>query len=107
MGPTTEGHPCPPAGIAMLQVSNASDWGFRCARSVAALTATPVPPMGLSVPTDMSVPTELGTGRTYVVQRGDTALSIARRFGITVQQLQVANNSDPDRIYPGQTLVIP
>lgn len=49
-----------------------------------------------------------GQGRTYVIQQGDTLLSIARRFGITVQQLQAANNiADPDRIYPGQVLTIP
>jgi LysM repeat protein len=46
--------------------------------------------------------------RTYVVQRGDTLLSIARRFGLTVRQLQAANNiANPDRIFPGQTLTIP
>jgi LysM repeat protein len=49
-----------------------------------------------------------GQGKTYTVQRGDTLLSIARRFGLTVKQLQAANNiSNPDRIYPGQKLIIP
>jgi LysM repeat protein len=49
-----------------------------------------------------------GQGKTYTVQRGDTLLSIARRFGLTVKQLQAANNiSNPDRIYPGQVLTIP
>lgn len=49
-----------------------------------------------------------GQGKSYTVQRGDTLLSIARRFGLTVKQLQTANNiSNPDRIYPGQKLVIP
>lgn len=47
-------------------------------------------------------------GKTYVVQRGDTLLSIARRFGLTVKQLQEANNIvNPDLISVGQTLVIP
>jgi LysM repeat protein len=55
----------------------------------------------------VSVPTA-GQGKTYTVQRGDTLLSIARRFGLTVKQLQAANNiSNPDRIYPGQVLTIP
>ncbi len=55
----------------------------------------------------VAVPTA-GQGKTYVIQRGDTLLSIARRFGLTVKQLQDANNiSNPDRIFPGQTLVIP
>lgn len=49
-----------------------------------------------------------GQGQTYIVQSGDTLLSIARRFGVTVAQLQAANNiANPDRIYPGQVLVIP
>jgi LysM repeat protein len=49
-----------------------------------------------------------GQGKNYVIQRGDTLLSIARRFGLTVKQLQDANNiTNPDRIFPGQTLVIP
>lgn len=52
--------------------------------------------------------TSTGQGQTYVVQKGDTLLSIARRFGVTVAQLQAANNiANPDRIYPGQVLVIP
>lgn len=55
----------------------------------------------------VAVPTA-GQGKTYLIQRGDTLLSIARRFGLTVKQLQDANNiSNPDRIFPGQTLVIP
>lgn len=46
--------------------------------------------------------------RSYTVQKGDTLLSIARRFGLTVKQLQAANNiTNPDKIYPGQTLTIP
>lgn len=55
----------------------------------------------------VSVPTA-GQGKSYTIQRGDTLLSIARRFGLTVKQLQDANNiSNPDRIYPGQVLTIP
>ncbi len=55
----------------------------------------------------VAVPTS-GQGRSYVVQRGDTLLSIARRFGLTVKQIQQANNiTNPDRISVGQTLVIP
>lgn len=55
----------------------------------------------------VAVPTG-GQGRSYVVQRGDTLLSIARRFGLTVKQLQTANNiSNPDRIAVGQKLIIP
>ena len=49
-----------------------------------------------------------GQSRTYVVQKGDTLLSIARRYGLTTKQLQAANNiTNPDKIFPGQKLVIP
>jgi LysM repeat protein len=46
--------------------------------------------------------------RTYTVQRGDTLSSIARRFGTTWQLISSANHlANPNRIYPGQVLVIP
>ena len=43
----------------------------------------------------------------YVVSRGDTLFSIARRFGITVAVLKQANGLTSDLIRPGQRLVIP
>ena len=64
-------------------------------------------PSGASVQAGATQPAQ-SQGKTYVIQRGDTLLSIARQYGLTVQQLAAANNiSDPDRIFPGQTLVIP
>lgn len=49
-----------------------------------------------------------GQAKSYVIQSGDTLMKIARKFGVTVQQLQAANKiTNPDRIYPGQVLVIP
>ena len=44
----------------------------------------------------------------YTVKAGDTLSGIAARFGTTYQVLAQLNGiSDPDRIYPGQTLRIP
>lgn len=42
----------------------------------------------------------------YQVQRGDTLRDIARRFGVTVQQLRAWNDLSGSRIYPGQRLRI-
>lgn len=45
----------------------------------------------------------------YIVQAGDTLWSIARRFGITLEQLLAANPeiTDPNRIFPGQRISVP
>jgi LysM repeat protein len=69
-----------------------------------------VPGTGGAAPASASTPKPAtgGQGRTYVVQKGDTLLSIARRYGLTTKQLQAANNiTNPDKIFLGQKLVIP
>ncbi len=44
----------------------------------------------------------------YTVQRGDTLSQIANRYGTTVQELvQINGISNPNLIYPGQTIRIP
>ncbi|HHY04894.1 MAG TPA: DUF3794 domain-containing protein [Thermoanaerobacterales bacterium] len=44
----------------------------------------------------------------YIVQRGDTLWSIAKRYNVTVDSIVKANNiTQPDMIMPGQQLVIP
>ncbi len=47
------------------------------------------------------------SGRTYVVQYGDTLYRIAVRFGVTVSALMQANGLTSDYIYPGEVLKIP
>jgi LysM repeat protein len=68
-----------------------------------------VPAAGASTTTGSTTTTTDQSGaRTYVIQRGDTLLSVARRFGVTLKDLQAANNiTNPDRIYPGQVIKIP
>ncbi len=70
---------------------------------------------GSGVPPTQPPPTEPPTTQpppptenvTYVVQPGDTLGQIALRFGTTYQQIALLNNiSNPDRIFPGQTLII-
>ncbi len=49
-----------------------------------------------------------GGSQTYVVKRGDTLYTIGLKFGVTADAIQKANNiSNPNRINPGQELVIP
>lgn len=48
------------------------------------------------------------SGRTHVVQPGETLYRIALRYGVTVEVIARANAlPDPTRIFPGQTLTIP
>jgi LysM repeat protein len=55
-------------------------------------------------PTPEPTPTE----RVYEVQSGDTLWDIAQEFGTTVEAIVEANDlEDPDRIAPGDELVIP
>ncbi|MGQ9627089.1 MAG: LysM peptidoglycan-binding domain-containing protein [Anaerolineae bacterium] len=52
-------------------------------------------------------PVAPGPGGTYIVKRGDTLYSIARRYGTTVNALINANNLPSAMIYIGQRLIIP
>ncbi|OQA45987.1 MAG: Muramidase-2 precursor [Chloroflexi bacterium ADurb.Bin325] len=67
-----------------------------------------VPAAGSTGSTGATTTTTQSGARTYVIQSGDTLLSVARRFGVTLKALQAANNiTNPDRIYPGQVIKIP
>lgn len=44
---------------------------------------------------------------SYRVQRGDNLSTIARRFGVRIEELTQINNLNSTRIYPGRLLVIP
>jgi LysM repeat protein len=90
------------------------------------VTATPLP---TQVPTAVPSPTETPISATaeptvspsptppppavtggcyYIVRRGDTLFSIARRFGTTIEAIAQANGlSDPRYIRAGQRLIIP
>lgn len=79
--------------------------------SVQAATATPVvtpPAASPSPPAASPSPQATATARTYVVQRGDTLSSIARRFDTSVEAIAAANGiTNPSLIGVGQLLVIP
>jgi murein DD-endopeptidase MepM/ murein hydrolase activator NlpD len=48
------------------------------------------------------------TAESYLIRRGDTLSQLAKRLGVSVEQLARANNiSDPDYIVAGRMLVVP
>lgn len=58
---------------------------------------TPVPPIGQLPPQN----------RIYTVRRGDNIWSIARMFGVSVQNIMFMNNLTFPIVFPGQRLIIP
>lgn len=71
------------------------------------VTMTPPPPVTMTPPPPVTV-TPPPTPTRYVVQRGDTLYSIARRFGVSIWQLASLNNiPNINLIYVGQVLIIP
>ncbi|PFK29130.1 peptidase M23 [Bacillus cereus] len=49
---------------------------------------------------------EVASSSMYVVQKGDTLVSIARKFGMTVYEIKAKNALRQDQIYPNQKLYI-
>jgi len=130
--PAPETAPSGSAGVPGTYTVQRGDWFYAIARkfgiSVAALQAANpsvdpnfvYPGQVLNIPggttSEQPVPTLSTSGSSsgtsssgsYTVQQGDTLYSIAVRFGKTVYDLQMANHlSNPNAVYPGQTLVIP
>lgn len=72
---------------------------------------------GYSTPTSTNVSSGSSSGssgsssKTYTVKSGDTLSGIGSKYGISWQKIYNANKSvigsNPNRIYPGQTLTIP
>jgi len=42
----------------------------------------------------------------YIIRRGDSLWTIARKFDFTVEEIRIWNNLDNDRIHPGTSLLI-
>ncbi|MGQ9793351.1 MAG: LysM peptidoglycan-binding domain-containing protein [Anaerolineae bacterium] len=72
------------------------------------ITLTPPPSVTLTPPPPVTLTPLPPTPTRYVVQRGDTLYSIARRFGVSIWQLASLNNiPNINLIYVGQVLTIP
>ena len=56
-----------------------------------------------------ATPAPAPTSQVYVVAKGDTMLKIAKKYGLTVQQLQAANPKikNPNKIGIGDQIIIP
>ncbi len=53
------------------------------------------------------IPGSIKQGSTYTIQKGDSLSRIAKRSGLTVTELKVANGLKSDRIIAGKKLTIP
>lgn len=53
------------------------------------------------------VPASIKQGTSYTIQKGDTLGSIAKRSGLTVTEIKLANGLKSDRIIAGKKLSIP
>lgn len=77
------------------------------------ITETPTPtltPTPTATPTMTPTPTPTPTPvppQPYTVQPGDALLTIAMKFGITVEEIKSFNGLTSDNITAGQTLLIP
>ena len=72
--------------------------------STTQVTASTVPP----TPAPTTSTTEPPAQVRYTVERGDTLIKIADRFGVDLNRLAAANNiADPTLIFPGDSLIIP
>lgn len=69
--------------------------------------AAPLPVAAAPVPASPA-PAATGIQRTHVVQPGEHLSAIARLYGLTWPVVAQANNiTDPNRVFSGQTLIIP
>lgn len=68
----------------------------------------PTPTFVLSTPTPVNTPTPTATPIVHQVQSGETLISIALEYNVSVAALQTANGiSDPQMLQIGQSLIIP
>jgi LCP family protein required for cell wall assembly len=67
----------------------------------------PTVPLLMTATAAPIVTTTIGTARQYIVQQGDTLFSLARRYNVTVEAIQQANQLTGDFINVGQSLLIP
>lgn len=53
------------------------------------------------------LPASAAFAGTYTIQKNDTLVNIAVKYGTSIEELQYRNDLSGDTIYPGQKLVVP
>ena len=98
----------PPADIGIEYDEAAGGWRTRRIEQ-AARDLGRSPPAAGPMRQESREPQEASMSSTYEVKAGDTLGAIARRNKVSVAAIVRANDSitDPDRIFPGQSIVIP
>lgn len=71
-----------------------------------ALPARPTPPP-LSTFSTNPAPVNTGTASSHLITRGDSLWGISRKYGVSVEALQAANNLTGSTIIAGRNLIIP
>ena len=61
----------------------------------------------LSIGQILNVPSELSLVNTYIVTKGDTLYSVAKKFDTTIDEIKKLNNLDNNMLSVGQKLLIP
>ncbi len=78
------------------------------AMSLSTAPPRPTATLALTTPTPVSTATPTPTPIVHKVQSGETLISIALQYGVSVPALQSANGiSDPQMLQVGQSLIIP
>ena len=91
----------PPLAPAVAAVDSAAD-------STVARPANPArPALPVSRPATAGPAARAPATRTHRVAPGETLWGIARRYGVTVEEVRAANRLEDDRVRIGQTLTIP
>ncbi len=89
----------------IMRLNNMTDPNYVSVGQKLYITAGQIAEGRAKLETDVAVSS---VPNSYMVQRGDTLYSIARRFGSTVSEMAQLNNIyDPTYIYVGQVLAIP
>jgi len=72
-------------------------------------SASSSPSQPIATPSAEITPVPAPSAQVYVIKQKDTLSKVAKRFGITIQELLAANPEikNPDKISIGQQIIIP